>query len=473
MSLTQFAMTRMENKPTRIYDVALSFASEDREYVEAVAASLRQAGVSVFYDHYEEAVLWGKNLYDHLRLIYTESAEYTVMFISEAYARKLWTNHERESAQARAFAERSEYILPARFDDTEVPGLLRTTGYVDLRQKKPNELASLIVEKLALRDQATSATGSASLRSNPLFAAAIDELNSQNRPSNAILTAILEEASAPDGLAEFLLLLVKQSKEYDRLILGGFAVSCIDKFDIGYEAVDYCLGDGALNSNQRESLGMHLQWVTRCDVIRWAHKRLIRDIRSDTYYNSFLQKHYEFIFEHLAGEMTGYLLVPNRGPVEYNIDSLMLVAERYSKPTPFVGRIREWIFNGNFDGKTRENAGDDSAIAKTTMGAGILYVCLNEIAQMRHDHPLQSLRSWTCDRTIAMLSSSKNLNTGLYHLYIMRAQGFVDLERMLSRVRDCPSTDEDTQRLFLQLKYGYGFDQLGESQDLATRLGLF
>ena len=39
----------------RRYDVALSFAGEDREYVDRVAAALVRSGVSVFYDHYEEA----------------------------------------------------------------------------------------------------------------------------------------------------------------------------------------------------------------------------------------------------------------------------------------------------------------------------------------------------------------------------------------------------------------------------------
>ena len=105
------------------YEVALSFAGEDRKYVESVASELAGAGVAVFYDRYEEAELWGKNLYDHLRYIYSEAADYIVIFISAAYVTKPWTNHERESAQSRAFGERREYILPARFDDTKVPGL--------------------------------------------------------------------------------------------------------------------------------------------------------------------------------------------------------------------------------------------------------------------------------------------------------------------------------------------------------------
>src|SRR4051812_34620029 len=107
-------MTSKQHISDPQYDVAFSFAGEDRHYVEAVAAELKTNGVSVFYDRYEEATLWGKNLYDHLNHIYAKAAKYTVMFISDAYARKLWTNYERASAQARAFEESREYILPAR-----------------------------------------------------------------------------------------------------------------------------------------------------------------------------------------------------------------------------------------------------------------------------------------------------------------------------------------------------------------------
>lgn len=131
------------------YHVALSFAGEDRDYVEKVAVNLKAAGVEVFYDLFEEADLWGRDLYVHLSDVYQKKAIYTVIFVSVAYREKLWTNHERRSAQARAFSESSEYILPALFDKTvEIPGLLKTTGHIDLTKKTPEQLADLIVEKL-------------------------------------------------------------------------------------------------------------------------------------------------------------------------------------------------------------------------------------------------------------------------------------------------------------------------------------
>jgi hypothetical protein len=130
------------------YDIALSFAGEDREYVEKVAAYLRRSGVKVFYDKYEQVGLWGKDLYEHLSEVYQRKARFTVMFISRYYAEKLWTQLERKNAQARAFREKVEYILPTRFDDTEIPGLTSTVGYLDLRNLSPAQLAKAICEKL-------------------------------------------------------------------------------------------------------------------------------------------------------------------------------------------------------------------------------------------------------------------------------------------------------------------------------------
>jgi TIR domain len=133
------------------YDVALSFAGENRSYVEKVATALLKKGIRTFYDEYERVELWGKDLYAHLDDVYRNVAYYCVMFISRHYERKLWTNHERRSAQARAFRENREYVLPARFDSTAIPGVPETVGYIDLRKTKPEKLAEMIAKKLGPR----------------------------------------------------------------------------------------------------------------------------------------------------------------------------------------------------------------------------------------------------------------------------------------------------------------------------------
>jgi hypothetical protein len=130
------------------YDVCLSFAGEDRAYVERVARALTELGVRVFYDKHEEVTLWGKNLYDHLDYVYRKAARFCVLFVSRHYASRIWTNHELQSIQARVLRENKEYVLPARFDATEIPGLRETIGYLTLRGRSPRQLATLICNKI-------------------------------------------------------------------------------------------------------------------------------------------------------------------------------------------------------------------------------------------------------------------------------------------------------------------------------------
>jgi TIR domain/HEAT repeats len=132
------------------YDIAVSFAGEDRAVVEEFVNALAANDISVFYYPWEQAQLWGQDLYQHLYMIYQQAAQYCVIFISEHYARKAWTQHELRSAQARAFQQNSEYILPIKLDDTELLGLPRTIAYMDLRRTSIQEVANLVSKKIGV-----------------------------------------------------------------------------------------------------------------------------------------------------------------------------------------------------------------------------------------------------------------------------------------------------------------------------------
>jgi hypothetical protein len=72
-----------------------------------------------------------------------------VVFVSAEYAARDWTRLERRATLARALRERPEYVLPARFDDTLLPGLLSDMATVDLRTRTPQQSAVVIADKLA------------------------------------------------------------------------------------------------------------------------------------------------------------------------------------------------------------------------------------------------------------------------------------------------------------------------------------
>ena len=137
------------------YDVALSFAGEQREFVREVAKILHENyQLKVFFDEFEESNLWGKNLYEYLYEIYSKKAKYVIIFVSREYKEKIWTNHERQASQERALKEKNEYILPVRFDDTAIPGLAETIAYIDATKYSPYDIAILFAKKYGIDEKA-------------------------------------------------------------------------------------------------------------------------------------------------------------------------------------------------------------------------------------------------------------------------------------------------------------------------------
>ena len=128
------------------YDVAISFAGEQRQFVEEFATSLKKHGTTVFYDDFVD--LWGKDLTVELARVYRSGARYVVIFVSNEYVKKAWPNEERQHALAGRIERMDDSILPARFDPIKLPGLPASVGYIDIGDRTPQDLARLVANKL-------------------------------------------------------------------------------------------------------------------------------------------------------------------------------------------------------------------------------------------------------------------------------------------------------------------------------------
>lgn len=129
------------------YDVALSYAEEDRAVAEELAEMLRAKNIDVLLD--EQARETGADIVAHIAELYRTKARYYVMLISRHYPLKRWTEAERTSVQEHALRDANEYILPIQLDDTELPGIRETTGYRDLREHSLESIVHLLETKLA------------------------------------------------------------------------------------------------------------------------------------------------------------------------------------------------------------------------------------------------------------------------------------------------------------------------------------
>ena len=77
------------------HDVTLSFAGEDRTLAARIAELCSSTGMTVLYDDFEKAPLWGKDLAVHADTVYRKNARYCIVGVSQAYVRKTWTRHDQ------------------------------------------------------------------------------------------------------------------------------------------------------------------------------------------------------------------------------------------------------------------------------------------------------------------------------------------------------------------------------------------
>jgi hypothetical protein len=132
------------------YDVAVSFAGEDRAAVIDVVRAMEDRGLLVFYDFDKEAQLWGKDLRAVLSDVYANQAQFMMVFLSPTYPEKDWPSFEFEVGKAAAGKRTEEYLLPV-ITDAEVPamvGMPGTVGRVSLLERTPDEIADLMAEKV-------------------------------------------------------------------------------------------------------------------------------------------------------------------------------------------------------------------------------------------------------------------------------------------------------------------------------------
>ncbi len=134
--------------PQRKYDVAISFAREDSVPAEALASALKRLGVSVYYYRFEKGKGLGTDLHLKLIDIFQNQSRYCVILTSKHYLNE-WTEIEFAAAWARKITNREkDYILPVRLDNTDIPGLLPTTEYLEWPPEDEESIARAIANKL-------------------------------------------------------------------------------------------------------------------------------------------------------------------------------------------------------------------------------------------------------------------------------------------------------------------------------------
>ncbi len=105
----------------------------------------------ILYDKFHEAEFARPNLALYLPRLYSEASDLVVAAFDSTYSTREWCGLEWAAIYSLIKRQTPERIMLLSFGDEPPPGLFGLEGVVDLRAKSPNQAASLVLERLALR----------------------------------------------------------------------------------------------------------------------------------------------------------------------------------------------------------------------------------------------------------------------------------------------------------------------------------
>ncbi len=138
------------SRTSKRFGIALSFPGEQRPFVAQVAGHLaeRIGHGRVLYDAYYEAEFARPDLDTYLQRLYHDESELIAVFLCADYERKEWCGLEWRAVRDLIKRRRGSAVMLLRFDDTEIPGLFSTDGYVWIGDgRDPMEAADLILQR--------------------------------------------------------------------------------------------------------------------------------------------------------------------------------------------------------------------------------------------------------------------------------------------------------------------------------------
>src|SRR5215213_9135414 len=136
------------------FRIAFSFAGEKRAFVAQVAAILarRFGREHILYYPYHEAEFALYDLGIYLPKFYREQSDLVVPVLCPNYDEKRWTGWEWVHIYGLLTKDDGKRVMLTRFGYAEVGGLSEAAAFIELDDKTPDDLATLILERLALNE---------------------------------------------------------------------------------------------------------------------------------------------------------------------------------------------------------------------------------------------------------------------------------------------------------------------------------
>lgn len=137
--------------PEKTFKIGLSFPGSQRSFVKKVADILveKYGRNKIFYDHHFQGKLARRSLDTYLGNIYRNECDLVVAFFSKDYQTQPWCRLEwRYILDILFSADLDDLLMPLKFEDVEIPGMLGRDSTLDISQMSAADVAQLIIDRL-------------------------------------------------------------------------------------------------------------------------------------------------------------------------------------------------------------------------------------------------------------------------------------------------------------------------------------
>jgi hypothetical protein len=134
LALENKGVAHMENREESItkkqYQVFLSYVSADKEVAHRIVEELRKQGIRVWFDTYE---LQPRDSIVKAIEYAISASDYLVVLLSPSSVNSVWVQRELGAALSGELTSRDITLLPVVIADCEIPPLLASYQFLDLR----------------------------------------------------------------------------------------------------------------------------------------------------------------------------------------------------------------------------------------------------------------------------------------------------------------------------------------------------
>lgn len=123
----------------------ISHSSADKDFVRGLAVDLAARGHQPWLDEWE--ILAGESITEHVSAG-IEDADFLILVLSKAAVQSRWVEQEWQAKHWTEVNDRNVRVIPVLKDSCEIPTLLRTKKYVDMRDENYTAGLELLLKSI-------------------------------------------------------------------------------------------------------------------------------------------------------------------------------------------------------------------------------------------------------------------------------------------------------------------------------------